>query len=184
MSNKFPKKEGGFTLAELLIAIFVLTTGIVGVYLVIQRSVSVIDYSYSRLTAAYLAQEGIEIVRNIKDTNLLEVRSDPASNFWNDNLEDGDWQIEYTTPREIDPPLYPCPAPCDYSHSNLWFLKKADGGFYNYSSGNDTQFKRKINIQRLGGGDILRVKVTVYWQRGHGKIYEFTIQDNFYNWIP
>jgi prepilin-type N-terminal cleavage/methylation domain-containing protein len=176
MFNKFEKSQKGFTLAELLIAIFVLTTGIIGIYIAIQQSISVITYSYSRLTAAYLAQEGIEIIRNIKDTNLLEKRSD-SSNPWNENLEAGDWEAEYSQVQNIDPALYSCPSPCDFNA--LRFLR-LNGGFYNYASGDRTKFKRKISITRVGD-DILKVQVTIYWQ-GRQKVHNLILQENLYNW--
>ena len=67
------KKGAGFTILELIMAIFVMTVGVLGAYAVVQQIIVYTLVSSSRLTAAYLAQEGIEIVRNIRDTNWLTV---------------------------------------------------------------------------------------------------------------
>lgn len=64
-------KNKGFTILELMITIVVVSIGILGAYSVIQdifSSTSKVSYS---LTATYLAQEGIELVRNGRDTNWI-----------------------------------------------------------------------------------------------------------------
>jgi len=161
----------GFTFLEIIIAIFVMTIGIVGALLAVQYAISATTQSYSRLTAAYLAQEGIEIVRNIRDTNWLEQRTTPTTP-WDDGLEEGDWEADYK-----DASLRFCDPPCDYDN-NLKFLKKNSNGFYNYNTGEITQFKRKITIEKPATST-LKVTVTVYW--GEGK-HSLTTQENLYNW--
>ena len=66
------KNNKGLTLIELVIAIFVISIGVVGTFGVLQKIVVSTSLSSSKLVAAYLAQEGIEIVRNIRDTNWVE----------------------------------------------------------------------------------------------------------------
>lgn len=73
MNNK------GFTLLELLVSIIVIAIGVLGTYSVVQRIFVITFNSSHHLTAAHLAQEGVEIVRNIRDTNWIED-------------EDGDWR--------------------------------------------------------------------------------------------
>ena len=60
---------------EVLVAVLVISIGVAASYIAVQR---IFAYSFSasrRLTAAYLAKEGIEIVRNIRDTNWIEGES-------------------------------------------------------------------------------------------------------------
>lgn len=171
------KKNNGFTLAELLIAIFVLTSGIISAYIMIQNSINATTSAKMRTIAAYLAQEGIEIVRNIRDTNFLEKARNP-DNAWNEGLISGNYQADYRSPGLKDPSLNVCPNPCGFS--NLWFLRKNNNDFYNYSIGEQTDFKRKITIQ--GETDILKVIVTVYWLE-KSIVKEISIQENLYNWF-
>ena len=63
----------GFTLIELVISIFLLCFVIIGVYNAFSIIVILTSDTSDRLTATYLAQEGIEIVRNIRDTNWLNM---------------------------------------------------------------------------------------------------------------
>jgi len=161
-------KSKAFTIIEVIAAIFVITIGVLAAFTVVQQIVFQTITVSSRLTAAYLAKEGIEIVRNIKDTNWL----DPADPPWNNGLGAGDWEADYN-----DSSLTVCPGSCDFS--NLRFLK-INGGFYNYSSGTDSKFKRKITITPEGA-DKLKVYVEILWQE-KGQDRNITVQENLYDW--
>lgn len=86
MSNQIPNhkfKKCGFTILEVLITMLVVTIGGLAAYAMVQQIIfSTLSSSY-RLTAAYLAKERIEIVRNIRDTNWLQ----DAPN-WYDGISD------------------------------------------------------------------------------------------------
>lgn len=70
----------GFTILELLAAILVIAIGVLSAYTVTQQIIAYTFSSASRLTGAYLAKEGIEIIRNIRDTNWLE------GAYWRDGI--------------------------------------------------------------------------------------------------
>jgi prepilin-type N-terminal cleavage/methylation domain-containing protein len=61
----------GFTLVETIVAIYVLLIGIVGAMSLAQQNISAIGISRDRLIATNLAQEGIELIRNKRDTNYI-----------------------------------------------------------------------------------------------------------------
>ncbi len=62
----------GFTILEVLVTILVITIGGLATYAMVQQIIfSTLSSSY-RFSAAYLAKEGIENVRNIRDTNWLQ----------------------------------------------------------------------------------------------------------------
>jgi len=74
-------KKNAFSLIELILAIFILTVAVFGSFALIQR-IAVFAYaSQNKLTAYYLAQEGIENVRNIRDNNWLQSKEN-----WTDGL--------------------------------------------------------------------------------------------------
>ena len=64
----------GLTLVETIIAGSILTTAIVGLSVALFSFTATSSIIPSRLIAAYLTQEGMEIVRNIRDTNWLQGR--------------------------------------------------------------------------------------------------------------
>jgi len=170
-NNETMKK--GFTMMEILAAIFVITVGVMGVFGLIQQVISIITVSSSRLVATYLAQEGIEIVRNIRDSNWLEQRSIPERD-WDHELGEGEWQAAYNSEK-----IKPYESGGDFLNIS--------GGFYSYSSGTPTKFKRKIRIfdkvdlDGEPGDDKMKVSVEVSWQE-RGRSHQVTAQENVYRW--
>ncbi len=67
------KQSSSFTLVEVMVSLFVLFTAIIGGMAAVNRGLDTIQNSKSRLIAANLAQEGIELIRNIRDNNWLDV---------------------------------------------------------------------------------------------------------------
>jgi prepilin-type N-terminal cleavage/methylation domain-containing protein len=61
----------GFTILELLFVILILTVGIGGAFYLISQTFWGVSVTKNRLVAAYLAQEGIEEIRNERDNNWL-----------------------------------------------------------------------------------------------------------------
>ncbi|MCD6528412.1 prepilin-type N-terminal cleavage/methylation domain-containing protein [bacterium] len=167
-------KNKGFTFLEVIFAIFIMIIGIVGALIAVQYGTSSATQAKARLTAAYLAQEGIEIIRNIRDTNWIEQRV--ASTTWDEGLDEGDYEADYKDTETEYPSLNFCPPPCNYN--DLSFLKKANEDFYNYDTGEVTQFKRKITIEKPATST-LKVSVTVYWDEGK---HSLTTQEILYNW--
>lgn len=64
--------QKSFTLLETIVAIYVLLTGIVGVMSLSQQNLQAASVFRSQLIAANLAQEGMEMVRNQRDYNVLQ----------------------------------------------------------------------------------------------------------------
>jgi len=70
MLNKIKTK--GFTILEVLVAVLVITVGVLAAFRMAQNITVFSRINASRLTATYLAQEGIELVRNQRDNNWLQ----------------------------------------------------------------------------------------------------------------
>ena len=157
-------KKNGFTLLEMMIAIVVITVGLIAIMSLIHRAVLGSQLAASRVQAAYLAQEGLEIVRNIRDSNWLEQRENPGV-VWDQNLQSGDWEAGFS-----DLTLTPLQG------RNL----KINGSFYNYSSGKDAKFIRKITIQKPSP-DTLEVAVEISWQE-RGRSFATSFYETLYDW--
>jgi Tfp pilus assembly protein PilV len=78
-NNKFSK---GFTLVETLVSISIFTVSILGLLSILSQGISDTGYAKQKMIAAYLAQEGIEYVRNMRDTYVLYDSVD-AQTGWN-----------------------------------------------------------------------------------------------------
>jgi len=167
------RENKGFTMIELIITIAILSFGITGVFMAFSPFVT-LNYSVSsRFTAVYLAQEGLEVIRNIRDNNFINKLT------WSDggltNCQGG-CQADYKTGTLVetfDNQLKP------YDPDN--FLKINGDGFYGYDGGVDTIFKRKITITQPSGTDTLKVKVQVFWDY-NGQSFDFETIGYLYNW--
>lgn len=152
-------KSAGYTLLETVIAIAILISGAMVIY---SSSAHVLAYTYNnqyRLTASYLAQEGVEIVRNIRDRNWL------AGQDWRAGLNDSDYQAQYNS-STLSP----------YSDSPL---RLSSDGFYNYNEGAETIFYRKITIDHPDE-DKIKVTVEVSWSYDQGQ--PVRAEAFLYNW--
>ncbi len=158
----------GFTLLEVIAAIFILTVGAGAAFALIQQTLISTSLVEDKFTASYLIQEGMEIVKNLRDKAWLENKS------WDEYLPVGDWQADYD-----DQALTSCSSPCDYNSSNLLFLK-INGGFYNYDSGTPTKFKRKITISEKTE-DKMKISIQVSWLE-RGKTYNLKALEYLTNW--
>jgi len=156
----------GFTLLEVIAAIFILTIGVGSSFILISQTLSAVSLVRERLIASYLVQEGIEIVRNIRDTNWLEQRT-ASTTPWDDGLDVGNWQADYLS-QQLNQ---------TYASSSL---NIDTSGFYSYSPGSPTFFKRKISIGKPSTSTI-RVEVNVDWTE-KGRSHNLESLEYLTNW--
>ena len=90
---KNKKNIPGFSLIEMLAVIFIVAVGLVGVSQLVVQSLQAQHISERTVVAYQLAQEGIELVRYIRDTNWLT-----PGNAWDDGLAPGQYCIDYSNP--------------------------------------------------------------------------------------
>lgn len=66
----YMKKKSAFTFIEVIIAITVFAIGVLAVLRLITQNLVTLDNTQMRTTATFLAKEGIELVYNMRDSNL------------------------------------------------------------------------------------------------------------------
>jgi len=153
----------GFTLIETLVALGLITTSLMGVFSLLQQIIGFLPISEQRLVATFLVQEGMEITRNLRDTNQIKGLA------WDNGLTScvSGCEADYQTQIEN---LLPW---------NARYLKY-DGNFYNYASDTPTIYQRKITITPQGN-DELDVMVEVFWQE-KGRNHRSAARGNIYQW--
>lgn len=175
MQNKNIKnKKEGFTLVETLVSISIFSVSLLGIMSVLASGISNTGYAKRKMTATYLAQEGIEYVRNMRDTyvlynsNFLQFRNalNPCENSncgINDTLDVNDNSF-----------IFLCGDCKLYIDSD---------GHYGKSGSTDSGFTRTIRMKKVGSGqDEVRILSTVSWTQGSGP-FSITFSENLYNWI-
>jgi len=166
MENKEVKsKIAAFTLIELLIVIFILSISLGAMAFAVNRVINYSSFNKSKLIAVYLTQEGLELSRNTRDNNWIRGES---------------WIQEFPDCPSSNPNTW---CEIDYSNSSLIlnnrYLKINASGYYNYSSGVVTKFKRKIYLDK--GINQLFVIVKVVWDDNLGN-HEYIIKEKLYDW--
>lgn len=63
------KKKKGFSIGEVLLAIFVLSIGMIATFSLFNKGIKNLQNERDLIVASLLAQEGVEVVRNIRDNN-------------------------------------------------------------------------------------------------------------------
>lgn len=168
------KNKKGFTIIELIISIFILSIAVIGVFSAFSAIVILTSDAADKLVASYLSQEGIEIVRNIRDNNWLNIDKGIPDKTWFDGLSDAG-VVSETYSMDCASDVGGCEA--DYS-SKLGDLTQWPGaidgnylylnnGFYSYYQGADstkTKFKRQIIIDTLERY-VIKVTVKVSWDQ-------------------
>lgn len=154
-------KNKGFSLLEVIIAIFILTIGITGAVNLLNYSISSVVVSKSQVIATNLAQEGMEIVRSIRDGNWLEYAA------WDNGLGAGDYRVQYDNNALL-------------SLSGNPVLKIDSNGFYQYNNGTDTIFHRKITISDVGANEIKVISEVIWSERARS--FSVSAEDRLYDW--
>ncbi|OGN00991.1 MAG: hypothetical protein A3I26_02510 [Candidatus Yanofskybacteria bacterium RIFCSPLOWO2_02_FULL_43_10] len=151
----------GFTLIEALVALVVLTTAL-GPALVLSSNISsTASVARNNLIAANLSQEGVEVVRALRDANWHNSLPFDAG------LADGVYRIEWGSNTLIalgsNPPL------------------KVSAGLYNYSSGTDTVFKRTVTITKINAAE-LRIISDITWTERGNRTKNIKVESHLFDW--
>jgi type II secretory pathway pseudopilin PulG len=163
--KKEPLKRPGFTLVEIVVVLFIISLGLIGVLTLIIQNIQSQSYNKNNLIAYQLAQEGIELVRKVRDSNWK------AHVPYNTNLVDGEYYMDY-----LDT------IPTSSTGPTSLVLKTDNNGFYIHdAAGSDSGFSRKLTIQNLAGGESMRVVAEITWSVNN-RSYSYDLETLLYDW--
>ena len=162
--NKKPslKLSKGFTLIEALVSLVLLTIAL-GPALVLSSNISsTASVIQNNLIVANLSQEGLEVIRALRDANWYGGLS------FDTGLIDGIYRIDWNSNSLIslgkgNPPL------------------KINNGLYNYSSGTDTIFKRTVTITKINSEE-LRIISEVSWTERGERVRSVKAESHLFDW--
>ena len=175
---KLSPMHRGFTLIEALIAIAIVALAVGGPLYSANRALVAAQNSRNQLTASYLAQEGIEYVRKVRDNDFLSDQVGGWLSFINTNpmFQCRGGGISHTC--SLDPWAATPVALCS---GGVCTALNIDGqGRFVQSSGTATIFKRKIYLIDVNANEDTVVS-QVSWAF-HGTTYDVTITDHLTSW--
>jgi len=175
ISTNFKKKQKAFTLVEVLIAISILTIGILSGFILITKVLYNTAVIQDRLTASFLTQEGIELVRQVRDSNFLQIMNGESVE-WKDGLADGSYTIESKAGSE-----QPITLTSVDTGEGSNFRYNDDTKIYNYTTGEPTTFNREIKITTINDDEI-RVESIMKWKT-RTIDFNLTVEDHLFNWL-
>jgi len=148
---------------ESMIGISIAIIGLLGVLALLSRSMSLNRVISNQLIATYLASEGIEVTKNIIDTNFVK------RNPWNSGfMNAGNFEVDYSSASLS-------------SNQNRYILLDKNSGLYSYQGGDLTPFIRTISVQPINSDEI-KIKSTVRWIDRGSANFEIFVEDYFFNW--
>jgi Tfp pilus assembly protein PilV len=195
--NLKSKIQSGQSLVEMIIAIAIILTGLIGAIALTISNLTGSAEAGTRVVATNLAKEGIEVARNIRDTNWLKNLA------WDNGLYSG---TDYTAIAVFNPAtkqwsLDFSPASVTDAAAKLYL---STGNLYlqdvNPPAGQATLYSRLITLDPIclngtskaetitgsacGAGETkigIRVKAEVAWSQS-GRARSLTVEDRIYNW--
>jgi len=162
------KNQKGFGALEVIIAIFIIVVGLLALFGMSSRYLKTANYLKMKLTASFLAQEGVEAVRYIREINS----------------EWGEWVWYDPSQRSVGSP--PQNYIVQYNDSSFMpYLDntplRLDNGLYQYSTGANSSFYRTITLSKPNDDNEVKVEVEVKWQDSTGWQY-VKAEDRLWNW--
>ncbi len=186
--------KSGFTFVETLVAITVLLVAVVAPMSLAQDGIVAAKLSQDQIVAFYLGQEGIEVVKNLRDGNRLANASGQlaGANLLNCVVTDPEDATEYGC--IVDATRTPggsfwtetCIGECEPIRiDTIGGLNGAKTYSYLTTNTTATKYTRTVKVWYPDGlnTDEAVVRVTVSWLFGKtGQIKTYQIQNYLYNW--
>lgn len=175
--NTLSDAKRGFTIMEMVVVVFIISVGLLGVVSLVSQNVQVGYINKNMIVASQLCQESLELVRNVRDNNWLgddDWQTGSSTNSNTDWMQDGLYSIDYTG-NITDTTGIGDPAAKLYIDSNNLYRHFAMPG-----SATTTPFSRIIEIKSDTTASTT-VECLVRWVTGNN-IHDFTAQTVLYNW--
>lgn len=177
------RKNKGFTLIETLLAISIFAFSITALISISARGIFDTNFVKNKLTATYLAQEGIELIRNMRDTYVVSTSGALWESFLADEISecygpDNYCYVDSSGFSALDP------EDCDNGTDCPAFYYDPQDGYFTYFLGSpNTNFTRYINVLPSDNNPANEVVITssVEWLQG-SKVYDVSFSANLTRW--
>lgn len=167
MFKKIIRNKSGFSLIEIMAVLLIVSLGIIGVANLATQSIQAQTINRGSIVAYQLAQEGLEIVRQIRDTNWLQGLD------WKTGLASGTYCLDYKskTLRAVSG-LNECKL---YLDNNKWYYVPT----FESASMIFTGFRRVVVINAATSS--ANITSIVSWD-DRSKVFHYEVETELYDW--
>lgn len=191
---KNPSQKNAFTLVEVIIGITVLSIVMFSITVLTITSIRANEANIHKLTAYYLAQESIEGVRNMRDSNWLQNHGwNQGMRFWDaDFNQEGYYTLDYRPVHAGDEPpwkmRYLGAGIPDEADTELYRVTEDMTGnvFYvhegtTFSDAKPWFYHRYLHVVPDPNMSMMQVTAYVEWTE-HGRDREVVVSTEFSDW--
>lgn len=168
------KDQPAFSLIEIVAVLFIVSVALVGILALIVQNIQSQDYNKKTIIAYQLAQEGIELIRKVRDSNW---RQHNVNIHFDNNLPPDVYYMDYRDS---------VPHSAAANPTGLSVLSLDSNGFYFHDTSTpktsvNSGFSRLITIKDFDETYVIQVFSDVYWvENGHQNSYHLTTA--LYDW--
>jgi prepilin-type N-terminal cleavage/methylation domain-containing protein len=193
MKREIAQNQKGFTLIETLVSIVIFSVSIVALISITAGGVSDTNFARKKQNAYLLAQEGVELVRYMRDS-IVRYNAPGGWILFNQGMSDCMLSqsnagcridsFELASGGSFGDALAACGQSCPFMQTeelNPNQLLPPSKGFYQYSYGPKTDFVRTIYLDKVSADELLLVS-KVEWMHG-GRNYEIVLKEVITSWV-
>ena len=197
------KNNKGFTLVETLVAIIILMSATAGIMVISGGTVGTTALAKNTIIANALSQEGIEMIRAIRDTSVLNETPGSGSGWQGfidtmggvgngcfsnkgciiQNIDE--FYEDSGTPPSPSPDMAICADSTDPDlSSGCPFLTYDDGQGYGYGTGEETPFQRTLFVECIDDDATcqeIKVYSEIVWKQGSA-VKNVTSVEHLFHW--
>lgn len=183
--KRFASSKAGFSLIEVTVSIYIITMGLLGLISLVNQNLQVQYINKNSIIASELAQEGLELVRNVRDDNWRD-----KTLAWDDYIFNGignnkEFAIDYRVKNDINT-INKNTGPGEAIDKPLAKLYLDSDGYYRHYSGTvpadaqGTIFRRIVKVYKNSDTE-LTFTCTVRWSE-RGRVHNYVTETKLTNW--
>jgi prepilin-type N-terminal cleavage/methylation domain-containing protein len=172
MRNTFNKRfESGMTLVEALVALAILGVALTPAVILASSSLKTAAVIKNNVIASFLAQEGVEVVRALRDSNWFN--GQPFDTGLTGCPPPTGCRVEWMTTKTYPPSLLPIAG-------EPVLNVEAGRGLYQYGAGVPSIFHRRITIESRPPSELI-ITSEVTWAEG-SQAKNVLVEDHLFDW--
>ncbi|PJE50543.1 MAG: hypothetical protein COV29_04010 [Candidatus Yanofskybacteria bacterium CG10_big_fil_rev_8_21_14_0_10_36_16] len=172
-NNDFPYSRAGFTLVEVAISTVILGIFMSALLFILSLSISSATTVKNNFVAAFLAQEGVELMNNLRHEDWIQGREFGSFGSILGAVSDGEYRIQWDSLELMS------------LNGNPQLLIDDSTGLYGYSDGGivggNSGFYRKVIVETVVPDIEKRVTVRIEWS-DDGNAKQINTEWHAFNW--